>query len=295
MANPNKEAINSGVASSNARMKDVIDKTHNNLTVNQNYDATPNKVLTYKDNAEWFNNKAVWREGMSDRESENVRRKVMSGGYGFNPKTGVTYKLDKKDRVDVSDEDKYFSSLKRVDKPVKSGPHFKYKDVDGTEHIFEGTAEEFKGSEEEAAYNKQWVNDTRHHANRAFSNVVGTLIPPVGAVQAVTNLGLKGLGLDPNRPGEKLKEGDELGGGDFLTAGLSALPFIPGNFSKYGSVPAKLYKGINTASTPYVAGETFRSSTGKSTTEKPQQIYTTNKDLLHAKNLKQKENTEPKG
>ncbi len=69
MADTNKEAINSGVASSNARMKDVIDKTHNNLTVNQNYDATPNKVLTYKDNAEWFDNKAVWREGMSDREN----------------------------------------------------------------------------------------------------------------------------------------------------------------------------------------------------------------------------------
>ncbi len=298
MADTNKEAINSGVASSNARMKDVIDKTHNNLTVNQNYDATPNKVLTYKDNAEWFDNKAVWREGMSDRESENVRRKVMSGGYGFNPKTGVTYKLDKKDRVNVSEETK---ELSKVDsnkdikqKTIKSGPHFKYKDVDGTEHLFKGTAEEFKGSEEEAAHNKKWVEDTKSHANKAFANVTGTLIPAVGAYQAATNIMQKSVGRDPYSKTGEIAEGESLETGDFIAGGLSALPFIPGGFSRAGKVPAQIYKGNNNASTPYLAGQTFAPNQSSTLTQNTINVQK-QEDKVTAKNLKQKEKSKPTG
>ena len=261
MADTNREAINSGVASSNARMKDVIKKTHNNLTVNQNYNANPNKVLTYKDNADWFDNKAVWREGMSDRESESVRKKITSGKWGFNPKTGATYKLGEKDWANVSEETKEFSKVdpdKNVkSKTVKSGPHFKYKDLDGTEHLFKGTAEQFKGSKEEAAHNKKWVEDTKSHANQAFANVSGTLIPAVGAYQAITNIAQKSAGRDPYSKTGELAEGESLETGDFIAGGLSTLPFIPGGFSRAGKVPAKLYKGINKASTPYLAGETF--------------------------------------
>lgn len=66
----------------------------------RNNDTPPNKILTYKDNADYFNNTAVYHNDSA--YNEQIKQKIYSGKWGYNPTTGTLTKLgiDKQTKVD---------------------------------------------------------------------------------------------------------------------------------------------------------------------------------------------------
>jgi hypothetical protein len=60
------------------------------------------KVLTYKDDSDWFDNHASYHDNPTF--SNMIRQYVYSGKYGYNPKTGVLVPLKKEQHANVSDE-----------------------------------------------------------------------------------------------------------------------------------------------------------------------------------------------
>ena len=57
------------------------------------YQERPGTVLTYKNNPEWFDNRAVyWSKDLN--WNDKVRKAVYSGNYGFNPETGAIVRLN---------------------------------------------------------------------------------------------------------------------------------------------------------------------------------------------------------
>ena len=58
------------------------------------------KVLTYKNNADYFDNHAVYWAADS-RWNDTIRKKVYAGTHGFNPETGALVLLNKNQQVKI--------------------------------------------------------------------------------------------------------------------------------------------------------------------------------------------------
>jgi hypothetical protein len=71
-----------------------------------------NKVLTLKDNADWFNNHASYSDNPD--YNDNIRKAVYSGKYGFNPYTGALHKLSKSKQGTPTEAEKIFKEDRRV-------------------------------------------------------------------------------------------------------------------------------------------------------------------------------------
>ena len=61
-----------------------------------------NKLLTYKNNSDWFDSRAVYHDNPT--YDNMIREKIYSGDYGYDPSNQSIHPLAPKDRVVVSDE-----------------------------------------------------------------------------------------------------------------------------------------------------------------------------------------------
>ena len=52
----------------------------------------PNEILNWQDNAEWFNNRAVFSDDL--RYNDLIKKLTLAGTHGFNPTTGTLHKLE---------------------------------------------------------------------------------------------------------------------------------------------------------------------------------------------------------
>ena len=80
-------------------------KSEKPLTTNED------RILTYKDNADWFDSRAVYSD--NPQYDDSIRRGVYSGKYGYNPATQMLYPLKKEDQVEISDEIKNILELNK--------------------------------------------------------------------------------------------------------------------------------------------------------------------------------------
>ena len=69
------------------------------------------QILTYKDNADWFDSRAVYHD--NPQYDNLIRKRVYSGNYGYNPATGAVVPLKKEDQVEISDEIKNILDLQQ--------------------------------------------------------------------------------------------------------------------------------------------------------------------------------------
>ena len=58
----------------------------------------PNEILNWQDNAEWFNNRAVFSDDL--RYNDLIKKLTLAGTHGFNPTTGTLHKLETPVTVD---------------------------------------------------------------------------------------------------------------------------------------------------------------------------------------------------
>tara|TARA_R110002012_G_scaffold69001_1_gene178848 strand:- start:609 stop:1646 length:1038 start_codon:yes stop_codon:yes gene_type:complete len=98
MKGGNQNAVRAGVASSNNRIQNVVNKTNKNL-------GPPNKMMNYKDDAAWFDSHANWGgadEKLDKKGSQNLRELVMQGQVSYNPSTGKMEKIKGAEKFDAS-------------------------------------------------------------------------------------------------------------------------------------------------------------------------------------------------
>ena len=80
-------------------------KSEKPLTTNED------QILTYKDNADWFDSRARYSDNL--QYDDSIRKAVYSGKYGYNPTTQILYPLKKEDQVEISDEIKNILDLQQ--------------------------------------------------------------------------------------------------------------------------------------------------------------------------------------
>jgi len=98
MKGGNQNAVKAGIASSNNRIQNVVNKTNENL-------GPPNKMMNYKDDAAWFDSHANWGgadEKLDKKGSQNLRELVMQGQVSYNPSTGKMERIEGAEKFDAS-------------------------------------------------------------------------------------------------------------------------------------------------------------------------------------------------
>lgn len=93
-----------------AKIKEKFNKRLSKLQEGGN-----NNILTYKDNSDWFDSRAIYWHGNDPEGKYNnmIREKVYSGKYGYNPKSGQIIPLNEKNQIEVSQEIKDIRNLEK--------------------------------------------------------------------------------------------------------------------------------------------------------------------------------------
>jgi hypothetical protein len=97
MKGGNQNAVRAGVASSNNRIQNVVNKTNENL-------GPPNKMMNYKDDAAWFDSHANWGQDkkFNEKQRGDLRELVMQGQINYNPSTGAMERIKGAPKFDAS-------------------------------------------------------------------------------------------------------------------------------------------------------------------------------------------------
>ena len=160
-------------------------------------------ILTYKDNADYFDSHTNLHENSA--YNKQIKERVYSGNWGFNPKDGTLHKLGKDDRVKVSSKTRALSKAKPMDKAVKPNQSGNWWDNPNHQPTQEETNE--------------FVRMGVGKANSAFKDAI-SMVPGVETLADAAGL------VDATVRGDKTDMG-------IYTAGLS-LPFVPGRLLKKG-------------------------------------------------------------
>ena len=165
-------------------------------------------ILTYKNNADYFDSHTNLHENSA--YNKQIKERVYSGNWGFNPKDGTLHKLGKDDRVKVSNKTRALSKAKPMDKAVKPNQSGNWWDNPN-----------YKPTQEET---NEFVRMGVGKANSAFKDAI-SMAPGIETLADAAGL------VDATIRGDKTDMG-------IYTAGL-ALPFVPGGILKKGKKALK--------------------------------------------------------
>jgi hypothetical protein len=73
---------------------------------------TPNKILTLKDNSNWFDSRARYSDNQT--YDDQIRERVYSGNWGYNPYTQTLHKLNTNQKTKPTEEQQLYKEDKKV-------------------------------------------------------------------------------------------------------------------------------------------------------------------------------------
>jgi len=72
--------------------RNLIHRKRGSLPTYQTRGEVPNEILNWQDDAEWFNNRAVFSD--DPKYNDLIKKLTLAGTHGYNPSTGILHKLD---------------------------------------------------------------------------------------------------------------------------------------------------------------------------------------------------------
>ena len=194
--------------------KEAADAYVNNYEYGTNMYANggdlPNKVLTYKNDSKWFDSHARYHD--NPEYNDQIRKRVYSGKWGYNPSTGELIKLATKQQTEVSAEKRKQALTPKVDAFIPSTPQKAQYENWWEDPTYEPTQEEMN----------EFIRMGYDKANTAFRDVASSL---PGVETFADAIGF----------GDAMLRGDTGDMAIYTTA--AALPFIPGSLLKKAKDP----------------------------------------------------------
>jgi len=167
-------------------------------------------VLTYKDNADWFNNRAVYNNDPA--YNKQIREAVYSGKWGYNPTTKSLHKLGVTKRASVDPQTKKWAAQSKKEVTQDRAVQASHQ-----EHINhpKATVEYKWWHDPNYKPTKAEMDDYVKMGHKASNDVFGyaASFTPVG-------MGLYGLESAASLPGHLMD-------GDYGAAGFNALGAFP--------------------------------------------------------------------